>query len=117
RLRSNSSDRRLMNSMPKMNSLNSLASILPRRMSAALKRKPSSWERVIFSCFMNNSLSWILGRVVCPASVQTVHRLLFDPHIDVSAREAPCPSDLKGRDLLGCCQAIDRSLTYLQVGS
>ncbi|WP_456095319.1 helix-turn-helix domain-containing protein [Paraburkholderia sediminicola] len=36
--------------MPKMNSLNSLASILPRRMSAALKRKLSSWDRVIFSC-------------------------------------------------------------------
>ena len=42
----------LEKSRPKMNSLNSEASILPRRMSAALKRKHSSWERVIFSRFM-----------------------------------------------------------------
>src|SRR5271165_1361851 len=49
RLRSNSSERRLMKSRPKINSLNSEASILPRRMSAALRRKLSSWERVIFS--------------------------------------------------------------------
>src|ERR1039458_8995345 len=41
-----------MNRRPKMNSLNSEASILPRRMSADLNRKPSSWERVIFSLVM-----------------------------------------------------------------
>src|SRR5579863_472025 len=52
RLRSNSSERRLRKSRPKMNSLNSEASILPRRMSADLKRKLSSWERVIFSLVM-----------------------------------------------------------------
>jgi hypothetical protein len=51
RLRSNSSDRRLRKSMPKMNSLNSEASILPRKMSAALKRKDSSCAREIFSLF------------------------------------------------------------------
>ena len=38
--------------MPKMNSLNSEASILPRSMSAAFRRKDSSWARVIFSCFI-----------------------------------------------------------------
>jgi len=32
-----------------MNSLNSEASIFPLRVSADLKRKDSSWERVIFS--------------------------------------------------------------------
>ena len=43
--------------MPKMNSLNSEASILPRRMSAAFRRKDSSWARVIFSCFIFRPLS------------------------------------------------------------
>ena len=38
--------------MPKMNSLNSEASILPRRMSVAFRRKASSRARVIFSCFI-----------------------------------------------------------------
>lgn len=37
-----------MNSMPKIYSLYSEASIEPRRMSAAFIRKFSSWERVIF---------------------------------------------------------------------
>lgn len=46
-----------------------------------------------------------------------MHRLLLDPGVDFSAREAPRPSDLEGRDLLGCRQAIDGSLAYLQVGS
>ena len=40
-----------------MNSLNSEASILPRRMSAAFSRKVSSWVRVIFSCFIVRRLS------------------------------------------------------------
>ncbi len=52
RFRSNSSERRFRKSIPKINSLNSEASILPRKMSAALKRKFSSWERVIFSRFI-----------------------------------------------------------------
>ena len=47
RLRSNSSESRFRNSIPKMNSLNSDASILPRRMSAALNRKDSNRTRVI----------------------------------------------------------------------
>src|SRR5688572_9871378 len=50
-----------------MNSLNSEASILPRRMSAALKRKFSSWESVIFSCV-------ILGLLVLPFEAGTAGR-------------------------------------------
>ena len=49
---SNSSYMRVMNSIPKINSLYSDASILPRRISAALNRKDSSCCNVIFSLFM-----------------------------------------------------------------
>jgi len=43
-----------------MNSLNSEASILPRRMSAALKRKDSSWARVILGLL--NACSFRMSR-------------------------------------------------------
>src|SRR6266540_2705162 len=42
----NSSEQRLRNSIPKMKSLYSDASILPRRMSAAVNRCRSNWDNV-----------------------------------------------------------------------
>src|SRR5262245_45797934 len=55
-----------------MNSLNSDASILPRKMSAAFRRKPSSCERVI--------LSWAIVLPACEeirASVRLVQACSF----------------------------------------
>ena len=48
RATSNSSEARFRNSIPKMYSLNSDASILPRKMSAAANKCRSNWGNVSF---------------------------------------------------------------------
>src|SRR6218665_3816890 len=41
--------------------------------------------------------------------------LLLGRAIDIDTREPPYPADLEGRDLLGGCEPVDRSLRDFQV--
>src|SRR6218665_2243416 len=41
--------------------------------------------------------------------------LLLNPAIDIDTREPPYPADSEGRDLLGGCGPVDRSLRDFQV--
>jgi len=64
RVWSNTSLIRFRNSIPKINSLYSEASIFPRRMSAAFIRKLSSWESFIFSIFISLYSSVLVNTLV-----------------------------------------------------
>ena len=48
--------------------------------------------------------------------VGCLHRLLFDPAVDVYPREPPSPANLEGRDFFGGSQPVDRPFGDLQIG-